>query len=231
MTRLYREVRVAPAGDDWCVQLDSRQLETPARNPLLLPRQGLAAAIAAEWDQQADKVVPSTMPLMRLAATAIDRVAPSRPQVIAEIAGYAQTDLVCYRAERPDDLVRRQAAIWQPLVDWATLRVDAPLRVVTGVTPKPQPAAVAAAFTAVVSRLDDFWLAGLHSATAACGSVIIGLALAERRLAAEAAWQASQLDETYQIEKWGRDAEAERRRDDLRRDIAATASFMDLLRA
>jgi chaperone required for assembly of F1-ATPase len=230
MKRVYREVRVAPAGDDWGIWLDSRQLHTPARAPLLLPRRALAAAVAAEWDAQRDEVVPASMPLMRLTATAIDRVTPQRAAVIAEIVGYAETDLVCHRADRPPDLVARQSAVWQPLVDWATLRFDAPLVVTTGVVPQRQPPAVAAAFRSTVDALDLYWLTALHSATTACGSLVVGLALLDRRLDAESAWQASQLDETFQIEKWGEDPEAAARRRDLKGDIEATARFMDLLR-
>jgi chaperone required for assembly of F1-ATPase len=230
MRRVYREVRVAPAGAAWSILLDARTLQTPARGPLLLPGHGLAAAIAAEWDTQMEKVVPATMPLMRLAATAIDHTALRRGQAIDEVVGYAETDLVCYRAERPPDLVARQSATWQPLVDWMTLRFDAPLLVTTGVVPKPQPAAAIAAIRAAVEPLDPFWLTALHSAAAICGSAAIGLALVERHLDAERAWQASQLDETFQIEQWGEDYEAADRRAALRRDIGATCHFMELLR-
>lgn len=231
MKRAYREVRVASAGAGWRIILDARELQTPARLPLLLPRQELAAAIAGEWQAQTDKIVPSTMPLMRLAATAVDRVAPERQRTIDEIVGYAETDLVCYRAERPEDLVSRQTAAWQPLVDWAILRFDAPLLVVTGVIPKRQSPAVAAALRAAISEMDEFGLAALHEATTLCGSVVIGLALTERLLDAEAAWRASQLEESYQIEKWGEDAEAARRRADIRRDLEAACRFINLLRA
>jgi chaperone required for assembly of F1-ATPase len=171
------------------------------------------------------------MPLMCMAATAIDRVMSQRAAVISEIVGYAETDLVCCRADRPPDLVARQSAVWQPLVDWATLRFDAPLLVTAGVVPQRQPAAVASAFRSAVDALDLYWLTALHSATTACGSLVIGLALLDRRLDADSAWQASQLDEIFQIEKWGEDAEAAARRRDLKRDIEATARFMDLLRA
>ena len=230
MKRVYREVRVAPAGAGWSILLDARTLQTPARAPLLLPQQGLAEAIAAEWDAQTDKVVPVTMPLMQLAATAIDRTAAQRGRTIDEIVGYAGTDLVCYRAERPPDLVARQSATWQPLVDWVTLRFDAALLVTTGVVPKAQPSAAIAAIRAAIEPLDPFWLTALHNATAACGSAAIGLALVERHLDAEAAWQASQLDETFQIEQWGEDYEAVARRAALKRDVEATTGFMELLR-
>src|SRR5262249_59474138 len=166
----------------WSILLDARTLQTPARNPLLLPHRALADGIAAEWDAQTEKIVPATMPLMQLAATAIDRTAVQRDQAIEEIVGYAQTDLVCYRAERPPALVARQSATWQPLVDWVTLRFDAPLLVTTGVVPKPQPLAAIAAVRAAVEAFDLFRLTALHSATTACGSAVIGLALAEQRL-------------------------------------------------
>ncbi len=230
MRRIYREVRVAPTGGGWSIWLDARALQTPARQPLVLPRPGLAEAIAAEWDAQTEKVVPATMPLMRLAATVLDRMAAQRGQAIDEIVGYAKTDLVCYRAERPAELVARQNACWQPLVDWVTLRFDAPLLVTTGVAPKAQPEAAITAIRAAVTALDPFWLTALHSATTACGSIVIALALVEQRLDADGAWQASELDETFQIEAWGEDAEAAARRRALKRDIAATARFMDLLR-
>ena len=230
MKRVYREVRVAPAGGGWSILLDTRTLQTPARAPLLLPRRRLAEAVAAEWDAQTEKVVPATMPLMQLAATAIDRTAAQRDQVIKDVVGYAETDLVCYRADRPPDLVARQSAAWQPLVDWMTLRFDAPLLVTTGVVPKTQPAGALAAIRAAVEPLDDFWLTALHGATTACASVAIGLALVEQHLDAEGAWRSSQLDETFQIEQWGEDAEAAARRAGLRREIETTSRFMALLR-
>jgi chaperone required for assembly of F1-ATPase len=231
MKRVYRAVAVAPGDGGWQVVLDSRVLRTPAKAPLLLPNRALAAAVGAEWDAQVETIVPATMPLMRLAATAIDRVAPQRERVIEEVAAYAGTDLVCYRAERPAELVARQQAIWQPLVDWATLRYDAPLIVTTGVVPRLQPAGVVAAIYAAVAAFDDFSLTALHDLTTTCGSVVIALALAESHLEPEAAWQASQLDETYQIEKWGEDAEASRHRAAIHSDIEASSRFLALLRS
>ncbi len=232
MKRVYRQVRVAQAGGGgWSILLDARALQTPAKVPLTLPCRALAEAIAGEWDAQSETIVPASMPLMRLAATAIDRVGWQREPVIDEIVGYAGTDLVCYRAERPAELVTRQRALWQPLVDWARLRFDAPLRVVTGIVPRPQPPAAVAALRSAVGALDLLWLTALQSATTACGSVVIGLALVERRLDVEGAWRASQLDETFQMEKWGEDAEAAARRRELRDDLDATGRFMELLRS
>ena len=229
MKRVYREVRTRVAGEGWGVALDGKPMRTPAKNELIVPTEALASAIAAEWDAQQDEIRPATMPLTRLAATTIDRTAIQRDQIVAETANYAGTDLVCYRAEHPPALVARQQAVWQPLIDWAMRRYDAGLAVTRGVVPQPQAPATLKAFAAAVAAQDDFRLTALHTATAACGSLVIGLALMEGRLDAEAAFGASQLDETFQIEAWGEDAEAAARRQALADDIAAAARFIELL--
>jgi chaperone required for assembly of F1-ATPase len=169
------------------------------------------------------------MPLTRLAATAIDRTAPHRDKVVNEIAGYAGTDLVCYRADRPAALARRQAAVWQPLLDWATARYDAALAVTAGVVPRAQSPAALRAYAAAVAAQDSFTLTALHLLTAGCGSLVIALAVLEGRLGADEAFAASQLDETFQLEAWGEDAEAAARRRALAADIEAAAQFLALL--
>ncbi len=171
------------------------------------------------------------MPLTRLTATAIDHVRPQRQQFIDEVAGYAATDLVCYRADRPPALVDRQQAIWQPLVDWATLRYDAPLVVTTGVVPRRQPAAALASLRAAVETCDLHGLTALHGATMTTGSLVVGLALLDRRVDAAGAWEASQLDETFQIEAWGEDSEAAARRQAMREDLGNISRYMMLVRS
>jgi chaperone required for assembly of F1-ATPase len=229
MKRVYKEVAARKAESGWGIALDGRPLRTPAKNELTVPSESLAAAIAAEWDAQDPDIVPHTMPLTRLAATAIDRTVLKRAEIVAEIANYAATDLVCYRAEHPPALAMRQEAAWQPLIDWAAGRYDAGLTVTAGIVPQPQSPTSLKAFAAAVGAQDDFRLTALQAATAACGSLVIALALLEGRLDAEAAFAASQLEETFQIEAWGEDAEAAARRAALAADIAAAARFLELL--
>jgi chaperone required for assembly of F1-ATPase len=231
MKRVYKTADPRRVEDGWGIALDGRPMRTPAKNPLVLPSPVLAAAIAAEWAAQQDEVRPATMPLFRLAATAIDRTAPQRDRVAAETANYAGSDLVCYRADRPPALAARQHAMWQPLIDWATSRYDAALVVTSGIIPAAQSSAAQKAFAAVVAAQDDFRLTALAALTAACGSLVIALALIEGRLDAEEAFAASQLDETFQIEAWGEDPEATARRRALAADIAAAARFIGLLAA
>ncbi|MGE5203319.1 MAG: ATP12 family chaperone protein [Acidobacteriota bacterium] len=229
MKRFYKHATVSESERGFGVALDGKPLRTPAKHPLTVPSRALAEAIAAEWQAQGERIDPHALPLTRLASIALDLVAPRRAAVVAEIARYAGTDLLCYRAEEPAELRARQHAAWQPLLDWATQRFDAPLGVTAGVLPVPQPAATLAAFTAAVGAYDTHRLAALHLATAALGSLVLALALVEGRLDAETAFAAAQLDETFQIERWGEDSEQMKRRANLKDDIALAARFVALL--
>jgi chaperone required for assembly of F1-ATPase len=230
MKRFYKAVAVTPMEAGYAVQLDGKPLRTPAKAPLILPSRALAEAIAAEWRDQGEEMRLDDLPLTRLASTAIDLVTPRRPEVVAEVARYAGTDLVCYRAGHPPELAARQHEAWQPLIDWATLRYDAPLEVTAGVVPIAQAPATLRALTAAVEAYDPLELAALHMATAACGSLVVALALLEGRLDVDGAFAAAQLDETFEIEQWGEDAEQMQRRAALKDDMALAHRFIALLR-
>ena len=230
MKRFYKRAEPLESESGQGVALDRRPVKTPGKRELIVPNRVLAAAIADEWNGQEGEIRPVTMPLTRLATTAIDRVATQREATIKQTANYADTDLVCYRATHPPALAARQHAVWQPLVDWAVLRYDAPVVITTGVIPKSQSAASLRAFAVAVAEQDDFALTALHVATAASGSLVIGLALIEGQLDAQEAFTASQLDESFQIEAWGEDSGQAERRRALAADIAAAARFMLLLR-
>ncbi|HEX7966641.1 MAG TPA: ATP12 family protein [Stellaceae bacterium] len=230
MKRFYKTTAVVPADQGYGVALDDKPLRTPAKAPLAVPSRALAQAIAEEWRGQGEDIEIDRLPLTRLASTAIDLVTPRRAEVTAEAARYAGTDLVCYRAAHPPELAARQHATWQPLVDWATLRYDAPLEVTAGVVPITQPPTSLRAFTAAVAAYPPLELAALHLATAAAGSLVVALALIEGRLDVEGAFAAAQLDESFEIELWGEDPEQTRRRAALKDDMALARRFVDLLR-
>jgi chaperone required for assembly of F1-ATPase len=229
--RVFKSVSTRETQEGHAVEIDGRPARTPARRVLVVPTGALATAIAAEWDQQTRKVDPRAMPLTRLASSALDIVAERHAEVVKEVAGYGATDLVCYRAERPPELVLLQDATWQPLVDWAMAALDAPLVVTRGVVPVAQPKAALKALRRAIAAADPWRLAALASATHAAGSVIVALALAARRIDAEEAWRASQIDETFEIEQWGEDAEATKRLAALREDLFNARRFLDLLEA
>lgn len=229
MKRFYKVAQVV--GDEsggFSLTLDGRPVKTPGRNELLVPMRGLAEALCAEWDAQTDEVDPGQMPLMRFTATAIDRVAAHREAVIDEIAGFGASDLLCHRAETPADLVARQQTTWQPLLDWAEAELGAGFVVTAGVMPVVQPQAALTAVRAAIAGRSDLALSGLHGVTSATGSVVIGLAVAEGHLEAPAGWEASQVDEAFQVERWGEDEEAAERRARLRTELEEAVRFLRL---
>jgi chaperone required for assembly of F1-ATPase len=227
--RFYQYVAVAAAADGHRVLLDGRPLHTPARRALTLPSAALAETLADEWRAQGETLRPDDMPLTRLANTAQDRMPELRAAAIDEMVGYAGTDLLCYRAATPLALVERQQHLWQPLLDWAAGAFGTRLAVTTTLVPVTQPDAAVRGLRAAVEELGDWPLVGLHAATTALGSLVLGLALTRGRIDAEQALAASLLDELFEIERWGKDAETERRHDALRREVDAAALFLDRL--
>lgn len=228
MKRSYTKAEVAEEAGGYTIKLDGRVVRTPAGSPLVTRSQPLAAAMAAEWAVQSDTVKPKTMPFTQLTSTAIDRVGPRRDAVIDELVAYGGTDLLCYRADSPQDLVERQERAWQPLVDWASVVLGAEMVVTSGVVPVSQPPATLARLRQIIEGYDVFRLTALQSAVAAMGSLLLGLALLEGRLGAEEAFAVSQLDELYQAELWGEDPEAAGRRQNVQEDIAAAARLLEL---
>lgn len=232
MKRFYKTVTAEAAGEGGAVvRLDGRLLKTPAKVEMRLPSLSLAEAIAAEWQAQQTEIRPQTMPLMQLAATALDRVANDPGFTSTEIVRYGDTDLLSYRADEPAALAERQAAEWQPLLDWFRDRYDVQLNVTAGIIAVAQPAELRPRLQRICAGLDPYALTALHGATTATGSVVLGLALLDGRLDAETAHQAALVDELYQAARWGEDAEAAARRAGLLSDLRAIARFLALLRA
>jgi chaperone required for assembly of F1-ATPase len=207
--RVWTRAEAAPAeSGGWTVLLDGRPLRTPGRAAFAAPSRAVAEAAAAEWDAQGETVDPRTMPVTRAVNTACDRVAPQIDAVRAEIAGYGASDLLCYRAPHPQALADRQAAAWDPWLDWAASRHGAPLVRGAGVAPVAQPAGSLARLAAALDALDPLALTALHELVALSGSLVLGLAVFEGALDPEAGWSASRVDEDWQTGQWGEDAEA-----------------------
>ena len=231
MKRFYKETAVEQTEGGHRVLLDGKPMRTPAKTVLVVPTQALAEAIAGEWGDVPEKaeINVSHLPLTRLAATGLDRVTRQRDRVIDDTAKYAESDLLCYRASNPPILVDRQGTLWQPLLDWAASHYDAPLVVSEGTSFVAQPAASVAHLRAAVAAHSDLALSALYNLTHIAGSLVIALAVAERRLTADQAFDTAQLDELYQIERWGTDPIATERHAGIRRDLVAGARFLALL--
>ncbi|MEL0144458.1 MAG: ATP12 family protein [Alphaproteobacteria bacterium] len=232
MKRFYKKVAASPVeGANYEVHLDGRPVRTPIRHALQLPGAALARAVADEWDAQGEEIDLDSMPLTRIAATALDRVGEDPDGYVGQVAAYAETDLVCYRAPSPSELVLRQSTAWEPLLDWAHRTFGVRLAATEGVTPLDQEPETLARFRDVVASHDPFELAVLGVATSASGSLVVALALAHAHIDAGQAFEVSQLDETFQSELWGMDPEAERKLEILKADLETSAAFLELLRA
>ncbi|TDL77672.1 ATPase [Palleronia sediminis] len=199
----------AEAPDRHAVLLDGKPVHSPAGARLTLPTVALARAVADEWDAQSERIDPAAMPLTRTANSAIDTVAEHRAAVEAQLAEYARTDLLCYRADRPLGLVIRQAELWDPWLDWAARTHGARLSVTQGVMPVAQHEADIARLAQAMEGMNHFELAGFHELVTLSGSFVLALATAAGELSHDAAWDLSRLDEIWQTEQWGRDDEAE----------------------
>ena len=211
------------------ISLDGRPLMTPEGAPFVLPSSDLAEAIRQEWDEQKEFIRPDLMRLTQIANTALDRVAPRQKEEIADLLRYAGTDLLCHRADAPEELARLQEERWRPVLDWLQERIGASFIVVRGVMPVDQPKESLAAMEAQLVRLGAFHLAGIHLATHALGSLFLALALAERRFSAAEAFALSRIDEEYQRAFWGDDEEAKAGEERLREDVRTTGRFLTLL--
>jgi len=210
--RFYKTAAAAPvsagSGEGFAIQLDGRTPKSPARKPLVAPSRALADIIAAEWDAQVDHIDHSLMPATRLAFTAIDRIPETRAEVAREITAYASSDHLCYRAEHPTPLVERQSREWGAILDWAEAEYGLVFTPVGGILHRPQPAATLAAVEALALTLDDFSLAGVAFAAGLYGSTVLALAVRAGRLTGRKALDLSRLEEIFQAEQWGQDAEA-----------------------
>ena len=227
--RAYKTASVEPSQNGFGVFLDKRQVRTPKRNPLVVPTRPLAEALCEEWEAQTEQIAPATMPLNRLVYSSIDLIREQHVIVASELATYGQTDLLCYRAEGPEELMRRQSEGWQPWLDWAADNLGCRLVSTHGVTAIRQDVAVLEKLKQEVLAHDSFRLAGLHQAVTLTGSLVLGLALSRGALDAAQAMALAQIDERFQIERWGEDAAAAARLRRMAQELLAVERYFGLL--
>jgi len=229
MKRFYKKADASEeAGTGFTVVLDGRPIKTPAKEAFIVPTLELAKAVAEEWDAQNDEIDPSTMPCMQFSATAIDRVTTQRDAVIDEITAYGGTDLVCYRASYPEPLVKKQTEAWDPLLIWLKDRYDLVLQTTTGIAHIEQDPLVLERFRAIIASHSDMKLAAIHTIVSLTGSLVVTLAVLEKHLDGEQAFEVSELDETHVIEEWGEDAEAAMRRKNNKQSLLNAIRFVTL---
>lgn len=229
MKRFWKQVSTLAEGNGWAIRLDERAIRTPARALLVVPTEALADGIAGEWRSVEGEIDPRTMPLTGLANAAIDRIAPERQAFAAGLAKYGEADLACYRSEWPPELVSRQQESWDELLAWARRRYDVDFSTTTGLLHVPQAEATIDRLGQAVAELDAFHLAGLSPLVSTGGSLIAALAVLEKAISVQSAWESVSIDERWQLEQWGGDGEALAALDNRRHDFFEGARFLDLL--
>lgn len=227
--RFFEAARAERRGGGYLILLDDRPVHTPCKAELRLPTCDLAEGIVQEWSAQKTVIDPETMPLTKLANTAIDRVQGREKDIVEEIVGIAGSDLLCYRADDPEELVARQAEAWDPVLAWMEACHGAGFKVGTGIVHVEQSEESLARIRDLVGRFDAFRLTALHNMTTLTGSALLALALAQGGLTVDAAWAAAHVDEDWQISRWGDDAEATRRRERRREQMMSSYKLLMLL--
>jgi chaperone required for assembly of F1-ATPase len=232
--RFWDKAAIAEAeGGRFAISLDGRPVRLPGGAPLGLGARPLAEAVAEEWNlaggARGGDFTHEDLPLTRLIGTAEERIAPDPAPTVAALARYAETDLLCYRAE-DQRLAARQAAGWDPLLAWAAQALDAPLAVTAGIMPLAQSAGSLAALHRAIAAHPPIGIAALGVAVPALGSLVLGLALLAGRLEAAEASALATLDERFQEEFWGTDPEREARRAAQAAEVALAARLVALAR-
>jgi chaperone required for assembly of F1-ATPase len=225
--RFWTEAKAVETPTGWAVHLDGRAVKTPAKAGLILPTETLASAVAAEWDAQVDVVNPFAMPFTRSANAAIDKVAIQHAEVADMLAAYGDADLLCYRADAPEELVARQAEAWDPYLDWVADTYGARLYPRTGVIHESQDAAALSILADMVHALSEFELAAFHDLVSLSGSLVLGFAAAHGMNDVAAIYAASRTDEAWQSEQWGDDEEAEQTAEIKKTAFLHAKSFFD----
>lgn len=230
MKRFYKTVAVEPEGNDWRVALDGRAIRTVGGRPQVVPTRKLARALADEWDAQGDQIDPTVFLLRDLADYALDVVAPDPAAAAAALLPFAETDTLCYRAEPDEALHERQCAVWDPLLAAAEARLGVGFERIEGIIHRAQPEATLASLAGEVAGLDPFALSALRTLTSLAASLVVGLAALEPEADPHELWNAANLEEDWQAELWGKDAEALARRDQRFAAFAAAMRFAELAR-
>lgn len=226
--RFWKEAKAVEVEGGFSVHLDGRGLKTPAKASLILPSRAMAEAIAKEWDAQVEGINPQTMPYTRSANAAIDKVANQHGEVADMLADYGDSDLLCYRAESPQELVKRQADHWDPALSWVEEVLGARLETRHGLLHSGQDPAALKVLRLAVHALDNFRLAAFHDLVSMSGSLVLGFATAQNWRTADDIWQISRLDETWQEEQWGVDEEAQEAAGLKRAAFLHAKSFYDI---
>jgi chaperone required for assembly of F1-ATPase len=227
--RFYQTAEAVEVDGGFGVALDGKNVKTPAHAPWVVPSRAIAEEVAAEWQAQDEIIRPHNMHLFKLVNTGLDLTSPARENLINSLTRYIESDLICYRADEPEDLITLQNEVWGPLLDWFDATYGVRLNTGSGIMPLQQPADTAEKIRAKIEQRNNFEIVALDLAASTAGSLIIGLGLLEKQIDAAAAFEAAQLDEKWQNQKWGEVREVKPRNAAIKIDLEVSRKLIDLL--
>lgn len=230
MRRFYQQVDIQPVDDRWQVTLDGRGIRTVGGKPQAVPHQNLALALAEEWRAQGEKIDPAMFRLRDMADYAIDVIDGDLLQTAHKLVAYADTDTLLYRADPDEPLYARQLEVWEPILTAFEARESVRMRRVSGIMHTAQDEAALLQLRSRLGMLDPFSLAALEGMTTLAASLVIGLTALETSDDPIPLWRAASLEEDWQVEQWGRDEEAEERREKREADFLNAHRFARLAR-
>ncbi len=225
--RFWKEVSVKQTKTGYQVNLDNRELLTPLKNPLKIPTQQLANEIAREWQEVESEIIPENMPFTKRANSAIEYIGTQREGVEADLSSYVNSDLICYRAEGPTDLVALQLQ-WDQWIAWVQ-RFGIDLKVTAGVMPIQQPVKNEENALKWLRKWNDFQLSAIYDFITLTGSFAIGAAIAENAVTPQKGYELSTLDEVFQEQIWGADEDARESRIKVKLSLNSAFAYFKLL--
>jgi len=223
--RFWEKASVVETENGFGITLDGRSVKTPSKTPLVVDFRAIADDIAAEWMAQGEQVDPATMPTTRMANSVIDKVTVNRDAIIDMLSDYAGSDLLCYRATTPQELIDEQARVWDPLLDWSANAMKAPFQATQGVMYVDQPAQSIEVYRAKLQSMNNYQLAGAHDLITISGSMVVAMGLMTNHLDVDQAWSAVSVDEIWQEKQWGADEEAQQAQEVKRQDFEFALNF------
>ena len=228
MKRFYNSAGVTEAEGGWQVTLDDRAMKTVKGSQQIVPTRGLAEMLAAEWEAQGEKIDPASFVIRDMADYAIDIVAPDHAATADKLVAYGDTDTLLYRADPDEPLYVRQQEVWEPIVAEFEQREGVELTRVSGIIHKPQADATIARLKARLGEVQAFELAAIETMTSLAASLLIALTASDtsEEEQAKKLWDAASLEEEWQADLWGRDEEAEERREKRTRDFLNAWKFL-----
>ena len=212
------------------ILLDKRILKTPMQKDLIFSNYKIAKETALEWDIDEKEINTENMVFYGLISTAIDKISNDKVSYIDNVLGFINTDLICYRADKPNELIDLQNSSWNPIISFIKKYIDVELKFFIGVMPSKQSLEIFNRLKTLINSFSDIEISALHRMTNLTGSIFISICILKGDVLKNEAFELSFLDELYQAKNWGVEQESLDKRDKIAKELNRIISFVELIR-